>query len=139
MRKVLSLLLTAAAILILTADAANAADERLVGVWKWEDSYFDEDDGETRNSTVTVYFGDDGTIKIEPRYYRSGVDAAYGTYEADGRTVRGVITKIEPSSEDDDGSVNFEKDETFTLDYEFREDKLVTRFWRSDVILESVK
>ena len=50
------------------ARAADAADEGLVGVWKWEESYYDEEDEEVRGYSLTLTFGADGTVKVEPFY-----------------------------------------------------------------------
>ena len=121
--------------------AADAADEGLVGVWKWEESYYDEEDEEARSYSLTLTFGADGVVKIEPFYYDRCADTAYGNYEADGETLRIVVTKVVPLFEDD-GNAYFEVGETFADRYDLTEDKLVMHgvlLFGGDITLRRLK
>ena len=115
-------------IVLFAAYRAEAAEGGLKGVWKWEDYYRDEADDITMGSALTLTFGADGDVKIEPLQYDMPPDVAYGNYEADGRTLRVVISKVEPFFEDE-GSAFFEVGNTFVSDYVIVGDRLNTPFW----------
>ena len=124
--------------------AADASDEGLVGVWKWEESYYDEEDEEARSYSLTLTFGVDGVVKIEPFYYDRGADTAYGDYEADGETLRIVVTKVTKKMPffGGGGSVYFEVGETLVKRYELAEDGLVLHamlFFGNDMVFRRVK
>jgi hypothetical protein len=137
--KILSALLGAAsAILIFTAGyAAYAGDEGLVGTWKWEESYYDEDDDETHSYALTLTFGADGVIKMEPFYYDHGADTAYGNYEADGKRLRVTVTEVIPFLEDD--GVYFDEGETMDESYELNGDRLVMSFLGGEMVFNRVR
>ena len=115
---------------------ASAADDRLVGTWKWEDCV--EEDGEEHYYSLTLTFNEDGVVKIEPVYYDHAPDIAYGNYDADGQFLRVVVTKVIRFFEDED-SVFFEVGETINEPYQCRSGRLVMRFLGGEMVFERVK
>jgi hypothetical protein len=131
----------AAILVFAVGQAAHADDERLVGMWKWEESYYDEEDGTERSYALTLTFGADGVVKIEPFYYDRDADTAYGNYEADGWTLSVVVTKIIPFSEgeDEEKDTYFEEGETMSERYELLDDRLSMSFLGGEMVFKRVK
>lgn len=110
---------------LMPAISAHAFDERLVGSWQWLHEEFDEELGHAIASQTTITFGKDGTIKLEPQFYDHAPDVFYGTYEADGKTLRFTITKVELFFKDDGGSVYFEDGQNVSTGYSIQDGRLV--------------
>jgi hypothetical protein len=129
--------LISAAVILIFAAGYSAADEKLAGTWKWEESH--GDGGEERSYALTLTFGADGVVKIEPFYSGRGADTAYGSYEADGKTLHVTVTKVIPFSEDDGGSAYFDVGETMDERYEVNGGRLVMNFLGGEMVFRRIK
>ena len=133
------IILAVAFSIFILGGAMSAAEEGLVGVWKWEER--GEEDGETRNYLITLTFSADGAVKMdgvvkaEPSGEARAAETAYGNYEADGRALRIVITKVVPLLKNDDSG----SEEGDVYEMVVRDDKLVTKFLGGEMVFERVK
>ncbi|MDR3077007.1 MAG: lipocalin family protein [Synergistaceae bacterium] len=131
--------ITGAVLFLAAVSAAYANDGRLIGTWAWEREEYDNEDGTERGYSLTLTFGADGVIKMEPFYYDHGADTAYGNYKADGETLNVVITKIEPFFADE-GSAYFEVGETINERYMLLGgNRMVMKFLGGVMIFKRIK
>jgi hypothetical protein len=116
---------------------ASAADKRLIGTWKWE--HYQKENEEVHAYSFILTFGVDGVVKMEPFYYDHPPDVGHGNYEADGKTVRIVVTKVIPFFKEDEGSVYFEEGETINEPYQWRGGRLAMKFFGEEKAFTRVK